>query len=339
MGAFTAHFGGGTVSSAPDAVPGVRPTATVRMPMPERRIPVPSPESLAVRARLAQMKAAARAGPSPSLAEQRRALEAMAANLALPADVRVTRTAVGGVPAEWVVAAAARPDRTFLYFHGGAYYMGSAASHRELAARLSRAAAARVLLAEYRLAPEHRFPGAVHDAVAAYRGLLAQGTDPSRLLVGGDSAGGGLTVAMLVVLRDAGDPLPQAAVLLSPWTDLACTGPSLKTRAAADPWLDPEGIRRAPALYLGATDPRHPLASPLYADLRGLPPLLVHVGRDECLLDDSTRLAERARAAGVDVSLVVWDDMWHVFHSFAAEVPEARRAIEEIGAFAARMLP
>lgn len=300
---------------------------------------MPSPESLAVRARLAAMKAQARSGVTLSLEEQRRGLEAMAAAFPLAADVRVERTAVGGVPAEWVAVEAARSDRTVLYLHGGAYYMGSAASHRDLAARLSRAAEARVLLAEYRLAPEHRFPAALEDAVAVYRGLREQGTEPSRLVVGGDSAGGGLAVAMLVALRDAGDPLPRAAVLISPWTDLAGTGPSMETRAAADPWLDPEGIRRAPALYLGDTDPRHPLASPLYADLHGLPPLLVHVGRDECLLDDSTRLADRARSAGVDVTLKIWDDMWHVFHSFAAEVPEARQAIDAIGAFVARVLP
>jgi monoterpene epsilon-lactone hydrolase len=296
-----------------------------------------SPQSQAIRQMLLQQREAARKAPPPSIEVQRRNLDAMGRLVPLAPDVQVERIEVAGLPAEWIRTPNARADRVLLYLHGGAYYLGSCESHRSLAARLARASAARVLLIEYRLAPEHRFPAAVEDAVAVYRALLAGGIQPGRIVIGGDSAGGGLTAATLVSLRDAGDPLPAGAVLLSPWTDLEGTGESMETRAPFDPWLDPEGIRRAPAIYLGDGDRRHPLASPLYADLHGLPPLLVHVGRDECLLDDSVRFVEKAKASGVNASLHIWEDMWHVFQSFA--IPEADEAIGEIGAFVQRMVP
>ncbi|MBX5465774.1 MAG: alpha/beta hydrolase [Clostridia bacterium] len=296
-----------------------------------------SVESQAMRQMLLRQREAARGAAPPSVEEQRRQLDAMGGLLPLAPDVVVRPAESGGVPGEWIDAPGARADRVLLYLHGGAYSMGGPASHRSLVARLARAAAARGLLVDYRLAPEHRFPAAVEDAVAAYRGLLAAGLEPGRIVLAGDSAGGGLAVATLVALREAGQPLPAGAALLSPWTDLAGTGETLRTRAERDPWIDPSGIGGAARLYLGEEDPRHPLASPLYAELGGLPPLLIHVGEDEVLLDDARRLAERARAAGVEVTLRVWPEMWHVFQAFP--MPEAEEAIAEIGRFVQARTP
>jgi acetyl esterase/lipase len=186
---------------------------------------------------------------------------------------------------------------------------------------------------EYRLAPEHPFPAAVEDATAAYRWLLASGVRPAGIAIAGDSAGGGLTLATLVALRDAGDPLPAAAVCLSPWVDLEGIGDSMATKAAADPFVRKEMIQFMAQQYLGERSLRTPLAAPLYADLHGLPPLLIQVGTAETLLDDSTRIAERARAAGVSVTLDTWDNMIHVWQLFAPMLPEGQQAIERIGAF------
>jgi acetyl esterase/lipase len=192
----------------------------------------------------------------------------------------------------------------------------------------------RALVLDYRLAPEHLFPAAVEDATAAYRWLLAQGIQPERIVIAGDSAGGGLTLATALALRDAADPLPAALVCIAPWTDLAATGASLKTRARLDPSLSPNGIAAAGLRYVGPDgDARAPLASPLYANLRGLPPLLIQVGDHEILLDDSKRLAERARAAGVNVTLEIWPEMWHVFQALAGYLPESDRAIAKIGSY------
>ncbi|MFM8408864.1 MAG: alpha/beta hydrolase [Alphaproteobacteria bacterium] len=264
--------------------------------------------------------------------ERRAGLERLTA-APLPADVSSEAVTADGVPAEWVVADGADPGRAVLYLHGGGYVIGSIATHRDLAARLSRATGARTLLVGYRLAPEDPHPAAVEDAVRAYRWLVARGVDPRRVAIAGDSAGGGLTVATLVALREAGDALPAAGVCLSPWTDLACEGGSMDTHDHLDPMVRPDGLREMAAMYLGGLPAETPLASPVHADLRGLPPLLVQVGTAEVLLDDATRLAERARAAGVDVTLEVWDDMVHVWQAFAAILPEARDAIERIGAF------
>jgi acetyl esterase/lipase len=269
----------------------------------------------------------------PSIAEMRAGIEAMAGAAVIPADVQSEKVSAGGVPAEWVVAENADPDRVILYLHGGGYVIGSINTHRELGSRLSRAAAARVLLIDYRLAPEHPHPAAVDDAVAAYRWLLSQGVHPSRLAIGGDSAGGGLTVAALVAVRDAGLPMPAAGVCLSPWVDLEGIGESMTTKAAADPMVQRDQLLKMAAAYLAGQNPRTPLASPLYADLSGLPPLLIQVGTAETLLDDSTRLAERARKNGVQVTLEPWEDMIHVWHAFASLLPEGRQAIDRIGEF------
>jgi acetyl esterase/lipase len=248
-------------------------------------------------------------------------------------EAKTTPVNAGGVPAEWIVAPGAADDRVMLYLHGGGYVMGSIATHRELAARLSKASGARVLVIDYRLAPEHPFPAAVDDAVAAYRWLLAQNIQSSRIVVAGDSAGGGLTLATLVALRDAKVPLPAAGVCISPWVDMEGTGASMTTRAKADPVVQKQGLLGMAQLYLGGQDPKSPLAAPLHADLRGLPPLFIQVGDAETLLDDSTRVAEKAKIAGVKVDLEIWPEMPHVWHLFAPFLPEGQQAIEKIGQF------
>jgi epsilon-lactone hydrolase len=248
-------------------------------------------------------------------------------------DVTSTPINAGGIPGAWIVAPGAAEDRVLLYLHGGGYVVGSVDTHRDLMARLSRAAGARVLGVDYRLAPENPFPAAVEDAITAYRWLVGSGMDPAHIAIAGDSAGGGLTLATLVALRDAGAPLPAAAACLSPWVDLEGTGASITTKAAADPFVRQEALQFMAQHYLGGRDPRTPLAAPLYADLHGLPPLFIQVGTAEILLDDATRIAERAKAAGVQVTLDVWDDMIHVWPLFAAILPEGQQATERIGAF------
>lgn len=268
----------------------------------------------------------------------RAGMETMVGSMPPPEGAQIVPVSAGGVPCEWITAEGARDDAAVLYLHGGGYCLGSLNTHRAHVARLSAVTRARGLNVDYRLAPEHPFPAAVDDAVAAYRWLLAQGVAPARIVVAGDSAGGGLTVATLVALRDAGDPLPAGGVCLSPWIDLEGIGESMASKAAADPMVQLAGLQRLAAAYLGDTHARTPLASPLYADLRGLPPLFVQVGTTETLLDDSVRLAERARAADVDVELEQWDDMIHVFQMFAPMLPEADEALAKIGAWVRRRI-
>lgn len=253
----------------------------------------------------------------------------------LPDDVGAAEGSVGGVPGIWFTPDL-RGDGTILYFHGGGYTIGSPRSHAELTARVARAAGARLFSAEYSLSPEKVFPAALDDALAAYRGLIAHGVDPRTLAVGGDSAGGGIAMAMLVALRDAGDPLPACAFTMSAWADLSCSGESYAANVDIDPLVTPEmGLENA-AGYLGGHDPRDPLASPVFADLSGLPPLLLQVGTDEMLLDDTLRLADGARAAGVAVDVQVAEGMMHVYQLLTWLVPEAQGAIDEIGRFVRR---
>ncbi|WP_066305010.1 alpha/beta hydrolase [Bacillus sp. FJAT-29814] len=266
-----------------------------------------------------------------NLEAARQGLEALSAFTPVAPDVKVEKVTVEGIPAEWLTAPNAKEDRVFLYLHGGAYIMGSCNTHRFLASKLSRSTATRVLLPEYRLAPENPYPSAVEDALIAYRWLVNSGVSPKNIVIGGDSAGGGLALSTLLSLKEAGDQLPALAVLLSPWTDLAGTGESMETRKDADPWLKPEASRATPVLYIRDLDPCYPHVSPIYADLSGLPPMLVHVGNDEILLDDSVRLVDRSRAAGVEASLKIWEDMWHVFQTF--NIPEGQKSIDEIGEF------
>lgn len=263
--------------------------------------------------------------------ELRRNFDLLGSMSPLPEGVRYEPVDAGGVAAEWITPAAV-DNRTVLYLHGGGYVIGSIGSHRAMIARIAIAARARALAVDYRLAPEHPYPAAVDDATAAYRWLLAQGIEPARVAIAGDSAGGGLTAAALLALRDAGDALPAAGVCISPWLDLACTAETMRTKAADDPVLTPERLRRWAGQYLNGADARTPVASPLYGDLSGLPPLLVQVGTAEVLLDDSLRFAERARAAGVDITLEPWDEMIHIWPIFFM-LPESQQAIERAGAW------
>lgn len=277
-----------------------------------------------------------RSRPAPAelnIQQQRADFEQVVAFFPVPPDVHREAVDAGGVPAEWIAAPEVTPDRAILYLHGGGYTIGSINTHREMISRLSRAAGARALAIDYRLAPENPFPAAVEDSTAAYRWLLSTGLHPTRLVIAGDSAGGGLTVATLVALRDAGHPLPAAAVCLSPWVDMEGLGESITTKAEVDPMVQREHLLDAAKAYLGDAHPRTPLAAPIYADLTGLPPLLIHVGTAEVLLDDATRLAERAKSAGVDVVLEPWDDMIHVWHFFASMLPEGQQGIDRVGEF------
>ncbi len=254
-------------------------------------------------------------------------------------DITCERVGAGGVPAEWIYDPKAVDERVLLYLHGGGYMIGSMRTHRVPLSRLSRASGARVLGLEYRLAPENPFPAAVEDSVAAYRWLLSQGIEPKKIVIGGDSCGGGHTVATMVALRYLGEPLPAAGIMHSGWTDLANTGATFTTKAEEDPLIDRDMVENMAMAYLGDKDRKTPLASPFYADLQGLPPLLVQVGSAEVLLDDSINFAERAKAAGVDVTLEVWDDMPHVWQAFASFLPEGQQAIEHCGEFIRRHMP
>jgi acetyl esterase/lipase len=253
--------------------------------------------------------------------------------IAPQAGIKCERVNAGGVDAEWVCAPGVADDRFVLYLHGGGYVIGSIKTHRDLMGRISRAAKAKVLGLNYRLAPEHPFPAAVEDAVAGYKWLLTQSAKPSRIAIAGDSAGGGLTAATLVAIKDQKLPTPAAGVLISPWADMEGIGESMKTRAKADPVVQKEGLLGMAQAYLQGKDARSPLAAPIYADLKGLPPLLIQVGDAETLLDDSNRLNDRAKAAGVQTKLEVWPEMIHVWQLFASFLPEGQQAIEGIGKF------
>ena len=266
----------------------------------------------------------------------RKALERAGQRLRPAPDVRWTAVDAGGVPGEWVTVPGVDETRAVLYLHGGGYVGGSAMSHRNITGELARAARTRVLAIDYRLAPEHLFPAAIDDAVAAYTWLLGQGIPAARLAIGGDSAGGGLTVATLLALRERGLPGPAAGVCLSPWVDLEGLGGTITTHAHLDPMLVPSGISVCARHYAGQDgDLRNPLISPIHATpaaLAGLPPLLVQVGGYEVLLDDAVRLVDRVRAAGGQAELEVWERMIHVWQIFRF-LPEARRAIDRLGGF------
>jgi monoterpene epsilon-lactone hydrolase len=269
--------------------------------------------------------------PNASIEQRRAGMERISERV--PPDVICEKVNAGGVDAEWIAAPGATADRVILYLHGGGYVVGSVKTHRAMISRIARASNARALAIDYRLAPEHPFPAAVEDATAAYRWLLAQGYKPGRIVIAGDSAGGGLTLAALLAIRDSKLPQPAGAVPISPWTDLEGTGESVRTRAARDVMVTQENLASSARDYYGAHDPRDPLVSPVHADFRGLPPMLIQVGDAEILLDDATRVAARAKAAGVQVELEVWDDMPHVWHVFAKLLPEGQDAIDKIGKF------
>jgi epsilon-lactone hydrolase len=252
----------------------------------------------------------------------------------VPVNAQVEDVDAGGVKAQWVSAPGTDARRAVLYFHGGGFQVGSLVSHRELMAGLSAAAQCRVLAVDYRLAPEHRYPAALDDASAAWQWLAGQGFAPSHVALAGDSAGGGLALSLLLRLRDAGQALPAAAGLMSAWTDLTASGASYGTRADADPIHQRPMIVAMARNYLGKEgNAADPLVSPLFADLQGLPPLLAQVGDRETVLDDSRDFIARAKEAGVDATLQVWDHMIHVFQQFPAQLPEARAAIDDMGRF------
>lgn len=295
-----------------------------------------SPEATALADALRRLRDGA-AEPT-TIDEARSAAEAFGDLTAEPEGVSYAAAVVGGVPGLWVDPAGADGGSVLVYLHGGGYGGCSARSHRKLAGHIARATGCRALAVDYRLAPEHSYPAAVEDATAAVRGLIASGWEPSRLALAGDSAGGGLALAALVRLRDEGVPLPAACACLSPWVDLACTGESMATRADVDLLLSKPALLAAAGAYLQGADPRNPLASPLHADLAGLPPVHVQVGDDEVLLDDARRLAAAAERAGVEVRLDVFPGMQHVFQVSAGHVPEADDAVARLGAWLAPRL-
>jgi monoterpene epsilon-lactone hydrolase len=275
-----------------------------------------------------------RRGGSLDVEEWRRSMRAMERFVPHPpARSATVEIEAGRVRFHRVTTPASRPERNVLYLHGGAYVSGAPVYYRHFLWRIADALQARVWALEYRLAPEHVFPAALGDAVEGYRWLVDNTPDSRQLFVAGDSAGGGLTLGLLLRLRDDGQPLPAAAVALSPWTDLALTGASLKTNAAADPMLNVEDLPGLAKLYLGGADPRTPYASPLYGDPAGLPPVLIQVGSDEILKDDAVRMVEKLRSHNPLSKLEIWRRMPHVWQLFAPVLPEARQAIAQIGEF------
>ncbi|MER7691691.1 alpha/beta hydrolase [Streptomyces sp. NPDC097610] len=267
------------------------------------------------------------------LGEQRALFHEMIASVPLPEDVTATPGRLGGIPVVTVKTPGDDSSAVVLYFHGGAYALGSAGDSVGLAADVARRVGVRAVSVDYRLAPEHPFPAAVDDAVAAYRALLADGTPSSEVAFVGESAGGGLVMATLVALKEAGLPQPSSAVVFSPWADLTLSGDSLTGKADVDPALTAKGLQIRARDYLGETDPATPLASPVFADLTGLAPLLIQVGSHEILLDDAVRLAARAAEHDVAVELQVWPQVPHVFQGFAALLDDADAALTSAAAF------
>lgn len=300
---------------------------------------MPSPEHEAI---IASLKSQQSGHAASTIAAMRAGMAAMVGyfeGLEFPADVKQEPVRAGGVPAFWftppltppAATRSARAKTAILYLHGGGYVMGSVATHRSLIARIARASGVRCLALDYRLAPEHPFPAGIEDACAAYRWLIAEGIPASGIVIAGDSAGGGLTLACLVALRDAGDRLPAAAVCLSPLADLELTGASANG-TIDDPMVSREGTQVMVDAYLQGRDRRDPRASPIHADFKGFPPLLIQVGSREILLDDSTRVAARARAAGVPVVLEVGEGLTHVWQ-LHPHLPESAASVERIARF------
>lgn len=271
-------------------------------------------------------------GSGGDVSKIRAQMEGMALRAA--PDIQVENTDANGVKAERLTPPGADPKRVILYLHGGGYVIGSPNTHRSLAGELARAAGCVALVLDYRLAPENPYPAAVEDSVATYRWLLSNGHEPGNIVIAGDSAGGGLTVATLLALKARGLPMPAAGICISPWADMTVSGESVKSRAEMDPMTTEIGIKQMAAHYLNGADPRTPGASPIFADLKGLPPLLIHVGEAEILFSDSETLRDRAEEAGVDVTFEEWPRMIHVWHAFHPFLAEGREAIKKAGAFA-----
>ena len=275
-------------------------------------------------------QAADRGDAEMTLEQWRQAYDGLGALLPVAEGVAVSPVDAGGVPAEWIGTG---DGPVVVYVHGGGYCIGSLDSHRAMLTHLAAATGGRVLAVSYRLAPEAPHPAALEDACTAYRWALDQGVAPGHAVIAGDSAGGGLTLATLVALRDAGDPRPAAGVCLSPWADLTQSGATMAAKAAVDPMVHAEDLDRWAAAYAGDADPAAPSISPLFADLSELPPLLIEVGTAEVLLDDARRVTARAREVGVDVTMHEGLDLIHVWHFFAGAVPEADEGIARIARF------
>lgn len=276
---------------------------------------------------------AQRQDPNQPIAQRRQELDLASEMFLMPENINIQQVMLQNMESEWLEIPGADEHEAMLYLHGGGYTAGSCQSYRFLASQVGLACRLNVLLPEYRLAPEHPFPAAVEDAVTAYHWLLASGIPPGGIVIAGDSAGGGLAMAALTRIRDTGVEMPAAAVLLSPWLDLTMSGETIKTCAEVDPSMNIALLRRMANFYRGGTDASHPQISPLFADLNGLPAILIQVGEDEILLSDSTRLAENAASAGIDITLDIYDEMWHVWHYFGDTLPESQQAIEKIGTF------
>ena len=270
--------------------------------------------------------------------QRRKDMDAGFLQYGIARDVTVEPVTANGVRAEWTSTPGDNRDAALLYVHGGGYVIGSLDSHRHMVSEAGRATKSWALALDYRLAPEHPFPAAVEDAVAGYRYLLWRGIRPGRIAIAGDSAGGGLVVAAMLAIRDAGLAQPACGWCISPWVDMEAIGESMSSRAAADPMVQRAGLLDMAGLYLNGADPRSPLAAPIYADLRGLSPLLIQVGAAETLLDDAIRLAKVAGAADVRVDLQVWPEMVHVWHLFHPELKAGRQAIEAGGAYIRGMM-
>ncbi len=268
-----------------------------------------------------------------TLDEMRSYLDGIGAKASLPKGCQVEGRVLDHIPAEWIRNGNQGEESAILYLHGGGYTMGSLVSHRGLAAWISEAAGVTALSLAYRLAPEHPFPAAVEDAAAGYRWLISSGFPPERIAIAGDSAGGGLAIAAMLKLRDSGLPLPAAAICISPWADLTCSSDTYREKADTDPVITREDICASAKDYLRDHDPKNPLASPIFADLTGLPPLLIQVGSEEVLLGDSIALDRQARACGVRSTLEIWEEMIHVWHFFAPVLKEGQEAIARIGEF------
>lgn len=290
---------------------------------------------------IAALRALFTAKPRPTdWPERRQRMDEICAVDPPPADVVYTPAAVGAIPAEWSLAPGADATRVLLYLHGGGYCSGSIASHRGLVGRIGREAGIRTLALGYRLAPENPCPAALLDALAAYGFLRSEGYEPEQIVVGGDSAGGGLTLATLLALREEGSPMPAGAWLVSPWVDLAMTGASMEEEDAIDPLIHGDYLRGLAGAYLGGRDARDERASPLYADLAGMPPTLVQVGSSETLLDDAVRVTRRLGAAAARVDLEIWPEMIHAWMLWAPRLEAGRAASTTASAFLrARLKP
>jgi acetyl esterase/lipase len=288
---------------------------------------MPDPEMIALRAQIAARTRAT------ELPQMRADYDARGLGFGLPSDVTVEKVSANGVKAEWTATPGADATKAILFLHGGGYVIGSLDSHRHMVAECGRQAGMRTLAIDYRMAPEHPFPAAVEDTVAAYRFLLESGIAAKHIAIAGDSAGGGLVVGGMLAIRAAGLPLPACAWCISPWVDMQALGQSFTDRSETDPTVQAATIKFMAETYLAGADPKSPTAAPIYADLRGLPPMMIQVGACETLLDDSIALARAAGIADVPVDLQIWPEMIHVWHTYHTVLSAGKRAIAAGGAF------